>query len=42
MIKISLLAIILDSTIATDLNASPFVWRKREIKGAQLQNAILN
>ena len=23
-------------------NAKPFVWRKREVKGAQLRNTILN
>lgn len=27
---------------AYNQNATPFVWRKREIKGAQLRNAIVN
>jgi len=29
-------------TAAYNENAAPFVWRKREAKGAQLQNTIVN
>src|SRR5258708_25131669 len=28
--------------IAYNRNAAPFVWRKREVKGAQLRNTIVN
>ena len=31
-----------DFTAAYNKNASPFVWRKREVKGAQLRNAMIN
>lgn len=31
-----------DFTAAYNKNASPFVWRKREVKGAQLRNTIIN
>ena len=31
-----------DFTTAYNKNASPFVWRKREVKGAQLRNTIIN
>ena len=27
---------------AHNKNAAPFVWRKREVKGAQLRNTIVN
>ena len=29
-------------TAAYNENAAPFVWRKREVKGAQLRNTIVN
>jgi hypothetical protein len=29
-------------TEAYNRNAAPFVWRKREVKGAQLRNTIVN
>ena len=29
-------------TAAYSKNAAPFVWRKREVKGAQLRNTIVN
>lgn len=31
-----------DFTAAYNKNAAPFVWRKREVKGAQLRNTIVN
>jgi hypothetical protein len=31
-----------DFAIAYNANAAPFVWRKREAKGAQLSNTIVN
>src|SRR3984893_3492829 len=31
-----------DFTEAYNRNAAPFVWRKREVKGAQLRNTIVN
>ena len=31
-----------DFTAAYNANAAPFVWRKREVKGAQLRNTIVN
>jgi len=31
-----------DFTVAYNANAAPFVWRKREVKGAQLRNTIVN
>lgn len=31
-----------DFTAAYNENAAPFVWRKREVKGAQLRNTIVN
>ena len=31
-----------DFTAAYNKNASPFVWRKREVRGAQLRNTIVN
>lgn len=31
-----------DFTAAYNRNAAPFVWRKREVKGAQLRNTIVN
>lgn len=31
-----------DFTAAYNVNAAPFVWRKREIRGAQLRNTIVN
>ena len=31
-----------DFTAAYNLNAAPFVWRKREVRGAQLRNTIVN
>jgi hypothetical protein len=31
-----------DFTDAYNENATPFVWRKREVKGAQLRNTIVN
>lgn len=31
-----------DFTEAYNRNATPFVWRKREVKGAQLRNTIVN
>ena len=31
-----------DFTAAYNQNASPFVWRKREVRGAQLRNTIVN
>lgn len=31
-----------DFTDAYNQNAAPFVWRKREVKGAQLRNTIVN
>lgn len=31
-----------DFTAAYNKNAEPFVWRKREVKGAQLRNTIIN
>jgi transposase len=31
-----------DFTTAYNKNARPFVWRKREVKGAQLRNTIVN
>ena len=31
-----------DFTKAYNRNAAPFVWRKREVKGAQLRNTIVN
>jgi transposase len=31
-----------DFTEAYNQNAAPFVWRKREVKGAQLRNTIVN
>ncbi len=31
-----------DFTTAYNKNASPFIWRKREVKGAQLRNTIIN
>src|SRR5260370_569525 len=31
-----------DFTQAYNRNAAPFVWRKREVKGAQLRNTIVN
>jgi hypothetical protein len=34
---------VIDSfTAAYNKNASPFVWRKREVNGAQLRNTIVN
>ncbi len=33
---------ITDFTAAYNQNAQPFVWRKREVKGAQLRNTIAN
>jgi hypothetical protein len=33
----------IEAFIATyNQSASPFVWRKREVKGAQLRNTIAN
>ena len=33
----------IEAFIAThNKNAAPFVWRKREVKGAQLRNTIVN
>ena len=29
-------------TAAYNKNATPFVWRKREVKGSQLRNTIVN
>ncbi|MEP7299499.1 MAG: hypothetical protein ABI702_25230, partial [Burkholderiales bacterium] len=29
-------------TAAYNENAAPFVWRKREVRGAQLRNTIVN
>ncbi|MBL8401569.1 MAG: IS630 family transposase, partial [Candidatus Accumulibacter sp.] len=29
-------------TTAYNQNAAPFVWRKREVKGTQLRNTIVN
>ena len=29
-------------TAAYNKNAAPFVWRKREVRGAQLRNTIVN
>src|ERR1700680_489446 len=31
-----------DFTAVYNRNAAPFVWRKREVKGAQLRNTIVN
>lgn len=31
-----------DFTAAYNVNAAPFVWRKREVRGAQLRNTIVN
>jgi transposase len=31
-----------DFTAAYHVNAAPFVWRKREVRGAQLRNTIVN
>ena len=31
-----------DFTVAYNVNAAPFVWRKREVRGAQLRNTIVN
>ena len=31
-----------DFTEAYNRNAAPFLWRKREVKGAQLRNTIVN
>lgn len=31
-----------DFTTAYNKNASPFIWRKHEVKGAQLRNTIIN
>lgn len=31
-----------DFTAAYNANAAPFVWRKREVRGAQLRNTIVN
>lgn len=31
-----------DFTTAYNKNASPFIWRKREVKGAPLRNTIVN
>ena len=31
-----------DFTAAYNENAAPFVWRKREVRGAQLRNSIVN
>lgn len=37
-----LIAAIHDFTAAYNANAAPFVWRKREVRGAQLRNTIVN
>jgi transposase len=37
-----LIAAIHDFTTAYNQNAAPFVWRKREVRGAQLRNTIVN
>jgi transposase len=37
-----LIAAIQDFTAAYNANAAPFVWRKREVRGAQLRNTIVN
>jgi transposase len=37
-----LIAAIHDFTAAYNQNAAPFVWRKREVRGAQLRNTIVN
>lgn len=37
-----LTAAIRDFTAAYNENAAPFVWRKREVKGSQLRNTIVN
>jgi hypothetical protein len=31
-----------DFTVAYNENATPFVWRKREVEGSQLQNTIVD
>ena len=37
-----LIGAIRDFTAAYNENAAPFVWRKREVKGSQLRNTIVN
>ena len=37
-----LIGAISDFTAAYNENATPFVWRKREVKGSQLRNTIVN
>ena len=37
-----LIGAIRDFTAAYNENATPFVWRKREVKGSQLRNTIVN
>jgi hypothetical protein len=37
-----LVGAIRDFTAAYNENAAPFVWRKREVKGSQLRNTIVN
>jgi transposase len=37
-----LIAAIHDFTAAYNQNAAPFVWRKREVRGTQLRNTIVN
>lgn len=34
--------VINDFIAAYNENAAPFVWRKREVKGSQLRNTIVN
>ena len=37
-----LVGVIRDFTAAYNENTTPFVWRKREVKGSQLRNTALN
>ena len=37
-----LIGAIRDFTAAYNENATPLVWRKREVKGSQLRNTIVN